>query len=362
MQLVIKMDILEKPPVGVEPLYELLRTTSKHYKLFCIFYAAMNIRLFDCLESPKNPRELSEALGVDSRLVHVLCEVLTDLGFLKKRGGSYMNTKIADTYLKRNSIYSQYEVLMNLQGGFKLWENLTDILKNGPVRADEQDFFHDNMIHALAAEHLTGELQKTVEIVKRLPEFRRARSLLDLGGGHGLYAIAFAMVNPNLKAYVFDLPEVIKDTKAYIKRFGADRIETIEGNLFTDNLGKHDIIFFSYNPAGKNPNIVPKIHASLNDGGLFISKHAFYHKGEGSKNRLLDLEWNLTTWKGIKKGDKIYSFIGDLNYEDYLKLLKEYFTIKKIIKPEKFGSISLYEFGDTLDSKIIIAKKRTSLK
>ena len=33
--------------------------------------------------------------------------------------------------------------------------------------------------------------------------------MIDLGGGHGLYAIALAALNPALEAYVFDLPLVI---------------------------------------------------------------------------------------------------------------------------------------------------------
>lgn len=359
--MVIRRDILlEEPRVGAEPLYELLGTCSKHYKIFCILHTAVSVRLFDHLDSLKSADELSEELGIDPELTHILCEVLVTLGLLEKQNRFYRNTEISGIYLKTDSVYSQYEVLRNLQGGFRLWENLTDVLKNGPIRVHEQAFFQDNLIHALAAEVLSGELQRTVRIIAELPEFQKAKSLLDLGGGHGLYAIAFTRMNPNLKAYIFDLPGVIKDTETYIKRFAADRVEVIAGNLFTDDLGNgYDIIFFSYNPGGKNPDLVPKIHAALNDGGLFISKHAFYRKGEGSKDLLLDVEWNLSAFEGVKKGSKIYSFAGDLSYEDYLELLERYFSVKRIVEANEFGCTHLSKFGDTLDSKIIIAKKKS---
>ena len=95
----------------------------------------------------------------------------------------------------------------------------------------------------------------------------------------------------------------------------------------------------------------------MNDEGLFINKHAFYHKEECSKDPLLDIEWNLLAFSGVKKGKKIYSFKGDLTFEDYIKLLRKHFSIIKIIDTPHFAGYPLSKLGDTLDSKIIVAKK-----
>ncbi|ADP77363.1 O-methyltransferase family 2 [Methanothermus fervidus DSM 2088] len=359
--MVTKKNILLKKPkiTDVKKLYDILGSSSKYYKLFCVLYTATSLNLFDNLEEFKKPKDLSDKIGTHPRLTHILCEVLSNIGLLNKKKDKYKNTKIAELFLKTDSDYSQIEVIKNLYNGFKIWERLPSIMKSGPLHIDEEDFFEDNLIHALAAEILTGELQDTVNIVARLPEFQKARKLLDLGGGHGLYSIAFTTLNPNLKAYVFDFPNVIKDTRKYLETFNADRVKVIEGNFFVDDIGSgYDIIFFSYNPGGKNPKLVPKIHKALNDGGIFITKHAFYKKGEGSKDPLLDLEWNLTKFEGVKKKDKIYSFEGDLYYEDYLELLKKYFSIVDIVESKKFSRLPLYKFGDVLDSKIIICKKQ----
>lgn len=357
----IKGDVLlDEPQVSAKQLYDLLGACSRHYKIFCILYAALKIKLFDHLETLKNTDVLSEELGIASELTLILCEVLVSIGLLERQNRSFKNTKISDTYLKSNSLYYQHEVLNNIQGGFRLWDNLSEILRNGPIMINEYNIFQDNLIHALAAEILGGELQKTMDIIAEFPSFQKAKTLLDLGGGHGLYAIAFTRINPYLKAYVFDFPNVIKDTQAYINKFAAERVDVITGNLFTDDLGNgYDIIFFSYNPGGKNPDLVPKIHAALSDGGLFITKHAFYKRNEGSKGLLLDMEWNLTAFKGVKKGSKMYSFAGDLTYEDYLELLEKYFTLEKIAEANEFGGSRLSKFGDTLDSKIIIARKKS---
>lgn len=187
---------------------------------------------------------------------------------------------------------------------------------------------------------------------------KKAKRLLDLGGGHGLYAIAFTKLNPNLKAYVFDFPDVLEHTKKNIKKFNAERVEAIPGNFFTDDIGKgYDIVFFAYNPGGKNPTLVPKIHSSLKNGGLFINKHVFYCKEEGSKNPLLDIEWSMIAWTGVKKRKRIYSFEGDLTFKDYIELLEKYFSILKIIDSPEFAGYPLSKLGDALDAKIIVAKK-----
>ena len=242
---------------------------------------------------------------------------------------------------------------------FRSLEDLLFIDPDGPIRVDEEEIFENNLVFSLASEALCGELQRTVSIISEIPEFRKARRLLDLGGGHGLYAIAATAMNPDLRAVVYDLPEVVEQAKIYIKQFNASRVETVSGNFFEDDMGSgYDVVQLFYNPAGKNPWMIPKIHSCLTDDGIFISKHAFYNRKDRSKSSLMDLEWNLTSFRGMTKGEKIYSFEGDLFFEDYLKLLGEYFTILKIIESQQFAGYPLSKFGDALDSKIIVAKKK----
>lgn len=209
--------LLNEPAVSAKSLYSILNNCSKSFKTFCILYTAMNIRMFDNLATPKTEKELCKNLGIDPDLTHNICKVLTDIGLIEKKNGFYKNTEISNLYLRTDSPLSQYQVLKNLKKGFQLWEKLEDILKNGPVRINEEKFFED-FIHSHASEALCRELQRTVNIIAEIPEFKRAKKLLDLGGGHGLYAIAFTKLNPNLKACIYDFPDVIEDTKTYIKK------------------------------------------------------------------------------------------------------------------------------------------------
>ena len=70
-------------------------------------------------------------------------------------------------------------------------------------------------------------------------DLKGASRLLDLAGGPGTYAIAFAKANPQLNAVVFDLGHTIKLTQEFIKAAGMeDRVTTQAGNCLEDTFGK----------------------------------------------------------------------------------------------------------------------------
>jgi len=348
------------PPVDVAPLYGFLSSCSAGFKQFCALSAAVNLKIFDLIDRHQTVDSLAGATRADRLMLEDLCEILTDQGFLERVSEGYRNTPLSRTFLAENSTWYQGEVIKNFIFGFQLWERLAQICQNGPITLNPLDLFGgNNFIRALQAEILTGELQRTVSIVSAIPEFGSAENLLDLGGGHGLHAIAFSKVNPRLNAVIFDLPPLEQYARSLIEQYQAMNVRFVSGNMFADDFGKeYDVVFFSYNPGGKNRAMLEKIHGSLKVGGLFITKHVFYRENEGSKNRLCDLEWKLTAISGLEKGKHIYSFPGDLSFEEYLTLLEQRFTILKLVEASEFAKPPLNKFGDIFDSVIIVGRKK----
>ena len=156
---------------------------------------------------------------------------------------------------------------------------LKEILRTGakaPDPIERNNVFGRNFTYAMAQGALRGSLHRTVEAVSALPEFKGMKTLLDLGGGHGLYAIALCRLNPELCATIFDLPSVIETTKEYIVQFGMKkRIEISSGDFNRDDIGKgYDMILASdvlYRD--REQLILQKIHKALNKNGLAILKH-----------------------------------------------------------------------------------------
>lgn len=354
-----KENLSQLPGVKVDFLYGLLEKASAGYKQFRALKAALNIGLFDRMKIPKTIGQLCLEMNTHEGVTQSLCDLLVHMGLLDDTDGCVQNTAVSATYLVTDSPFFQGEVLKDIQNGFTIWDHLDQALAEGPLKVHELDFFQNNTIHSLAAEIRTGELQNTVAAVSKRPEFKEAEKLLDLGGGHGLYAMALCRENPGLQGVVFDFPNAAEDIKPYLEKFKPENVKFMPGNLFSDDWGQdYDIIFFSYNPGGKNRMIFEKINQSLKPGGLFVTKHAFYQKGEGGKAPLLDLEWNLTAFEGVSKDRHIYRFQGDLCFEDYLELMKQYFARIEIMEASDFADPPLAKFGDRLDSKIILAQKK----
>lgn len=73
------------------------------------------------------------------------------------------------------------------------------------------------------------------------------RRLLDVGGGSGAYAIAFAQANPEPRAEVLDLAPVCRIADRHIREAGLEaRVQTKTGDLTKDEFGAgYDLILLS---------------------------------------------------------------------------------------------------------------------
>jgi cyclopropane fatty-acyl-phospholipid synthase-like methyltransferase len=102
------------------------------------------------------------------------------------------------------------------------------------------------------------------------------RRVLDLGGGSGAYAMAFARAQPGLEVTVFDLPTVTPLTRRYVAQGGMqDRIHTRDGDLRNDPYGaRYDLVFVSaichMNGSDENRAMLRRVREALAPGGRAV--------------------------------------------------------------------------------------------
>jgi ubiquinone/menaquinone biosynthesis C-methylase UbiE len=158
------------------------------------------------------------------------------------------------------------------------WSKLNVAIKTGkPTAYDnaEEEVDEKRLREFIRAMHNIGVVQAG-EICEEL-HLKKYRSLLDLAGGQGTYAVRFVKENPKMKAVVFDLPEVIKITRDHIKESGMKgKVATKAGDCLKDSFGKelYDIVFVSnllhiYKP-GENRKILKKCWDSLLKKGIVV--------------------------------------------------------------------------------------------
>ncbi|KKG17013.1 SAM-dependent methlyltransferase [Methanosarcina sp. 2.H.T.1A.6] len=353
------VDLMQKPVVDSDRFFKLVDSSVQGLRECKLIAAAFELGVFEALKVPLSAGVLAKKLGCDPVLMPHFCESLHSLGFLDRfeegaheeeenaqmkeksegesedgsegknpdpgkqnSGAVYLVSELSATYLLENSPFSQQHYLADRLRNVELWVRLPQIMKSGPEIVEKGPFFGE-VVQCMAENARCGLLQETVRVVQENVDFTNVKKLLDLGGGHGLYAIAFAKLNENLQAFVFDLPPVTQKTKDFIEKYGASRVDIIPGDFFNDEIGGgYDVIFSSFNPGGKVPSLIPKISEALTPGGVFVTRQVQDEKMKSSP--LLSLDWNLWTFEDVKKGGSGYSFENSVPFTEYIEMLGSY--------------------------------------
>lgn len=245
---------------------------------FRMAHSAIQFGVFDALsEGPRPLSELAEETGLDPHSLGILLNALANFGYVEARDGSFANTAMTEKWLTRQS-QSSVADFIHWWGVlvFKFWEeNIEGVLREGkPAESiyqwlDRQPRGWEIAQAGFEAASMTA-LNEVVDAV-RLPD--SSRKILDIGGGHGLYAIELCRRIPNLSAVVFDLPSALGRAHENIRRHDlAARVTTKPGDYIEDDLGDgYDaVLLFNVihaHDAQVNTQLLRRAAASLRPSG-----------------------------------------------------------------------------------------------
>ena len=329
--------VLNYPPVNPSAISELAQSVEK----FIVLATAVELNIFDSFKKPKSAKEVAKELYLDERITKKICNALVASGFLREVNGKYTLTKVSKIFLLSDSLFYQGNLIkLYKKTREERWNKLGEALRKGSLGFQRyHSVFDESFILAMAEGAVRWDLPRTVEIIRELPEFKKARKLLDLGGGHGLYALAFKEANPELDAYVFDLPQVIE----VAKKFVGNRVKLIAGDFTKDEIGSgYDIIFASdvfYKPREELIQILRNVHASLSDDSMLITKH-----------------WHIDDL--IEDSTAVFF---DLMFAIFDEVDRVYSTPEfcDILESCRFEIVDIVDVGESYSpSKIVIAKRR----
>lgn len=243
----------------------------------CALHAGVKLDLFTHLQGRcAGADELAAALGTDNRALEMLLNALAALGLLKKEGETYADTSFAAEYLSRTSSNYIGHIIMHHHHLMEGWARLDEAVTNGaPVRARASHVDDAQVRQSFLMGMFDLAMQLAPKIVPEI-DLSGRRSLLDLGGGPGTYAIHFCLHNPQLNAVVYDLPTTRPLTEQTIQRFGlGERIMFNDGDYIRGEIeGRYDVAWLSHILHGESPRgcavILEKAIASLEPGGMIM--------------------------------------------------------------------------------------------
>jgi SAM-dependent methyltransferase len=193
--------------------------------------------------------ELRLELGLAERPAVVLLTALRALGLLVcDAGGRFDLSELAREHLVPGSGFdiSGYIGLAAESPGVR--EMVERLRSNRPAAGKPErpgtafiyrEGIESAMEYEAAARRLTLALAGRARIVapllaQRLP-LDGARQVLDVGGGTGIYSIAWLRQQPALQAVVWDRPEVLKVAAEMAAAYGVpDRLACVPGDMFQD--------------------------------------------------------------------------------------------------------------------------------
>lgn len=282
--------------------------------------AATELSLFRHTRDPVTAEDLAVRLGTDPVLTAMLCDCLEDMGLLEASEKGYRSTAETGTYLDPDSPRYQGTVLSNAFERMNTWTHLTSIVHDGPEKTSAEEVYGDRWLNAIAESSMCGGIALTVSVVESAVDLPREGTFLDLGGGHGLYTVAFLHRHPGLKGYLFDRPAMVPIAERTFAEYGCDAV-AVPGDFYKDDLGgPYDVVFSSFNHSVSDSSLCNKVFSSVKPSGLLILRR---HLRLAQPDPLIVMEWNLRIRDGDRKGGIRYCGSWLPTSEEYLERMGE---------------------------------------
>jgi hypothetical protein len=255
---------------------EVLRL-SQNFMESRIMLSGAELNLFSILNpAPLSAQEVASRIGADLRALIVLLDALSAIGLLVKQRGTYQCTTSVSPFLSEDAPNSVLPMVLHAAHLWQRWSGLTDAVRGTRVSKD-------GVKSSQSAEDLRAFIgAMDVIATPRAREIVAAvnpgssKTLLDVGGALGTYTIAFLQAVPEMKATLFDKPEVVAMARERLSKAEVlNRVTLVPGDFYQDEFPHgHDLAFVSaiihQNSLGQNLDLFNKVLRSLNRRGRII--------------------------------------------------------------------------------------------
>jgi SAM-dependent methyltransferase len=278
---VIPENLFERLLLAIKLVPTPIFDTQVAFLLARTIMAGAKLGIFEALASgPLSAAEVAMSCKTDAGATTKLLNALVGAGYLRAKKERYSLAPVARKWLLKDSPRSIYDKMVF---HFTEWEwtaNYEAYVRTGrPLN-----------IHELLSDEAWGVYQRGMraivgfqahEVVWRTPMPKNARTMLDIGGSHGYFSVAFCRRYPGLSAVVLDLAEAVRHAAPILAKEGmGDRVVHRVGNALTHDLGAEawDLILISqfvhHFDDATNRDLVQRAARALRSGGFLAIQDA----------------------------------------------------------------------------------------
>lgn len=283
--------------------------------LLQVLNVGLQLDVFSLLKDKMTAERLAFDNGWDLTTLKLFLQVLKESGYVTKEAGEYQASEKAQYYLVKDSFWClDYLVLDKFKAG-NLDFQLYYALKQGEAFDSSEPNWNPERLRKIGVNSLLSSFWEVIDAC----DLSKAQRLLDLGGGHGFYSIAFAEKYPQLKAVVFDLDAVIPIAEKTISYFGLEeRVTAKAGSFLTDDLetGFDVVLCSNILHSDKRKIVLDKVYQALPAGGKIIVKNRVSDCADNLVNALSKLEWHLRGGRELYTQSDWHNFIAEPGFRN----------------------------------------------
>lgn len=255
--IIVTLPPLSVPTLDPTPIFDYFRG---HYGSELLSAAVVHFRVFEHLaKGPRSFDALRGELGLEQRPAVVLLTALRAMGLLTTDAAGRLELT---AWSREFLVGPPFEIsgYIALEADSPGVQNMIERLRTNrpagmkPEEAGAAFIYREGVASAMEKEAearrltlaLAGRARNVAPVLAERFPMAEARVLLDVGGGTGLYGIAFLRKNPQLRAIVWDRPEVLKVASELAAAHGVtDRLECRPGDMFSDSVPQADVVLLS---------------------------------------------------------------------------------------------------------------------
>ena len=292
---------------------------------------ASELGLFEVLGDDELSRaELAAALDADERGLGSFLGYLEAQGYVAEDGGYYRNTTTSRKWLAdRDGTNVGPWFVFWCELVFPFWsDHLETVVREGAPPKTIYEWFDEEPSRWNLAQRGFRSAASVLadEVGRKVDVSGDATRLLDVGGGHGLYAVELCRRRPGLSATVFDYPEALALAREEIRAAGlGDRMDVRGGDYWTDDMGDGYDLALVFNvihahDAAENVRLFERVADALAPGGRIVVLDQF----EGSARtpvgaaglNFVGLTYHVTLGAEVHPYESVVDWLRSAGFED----------------------------------------------
>jgi hypothetical protein len=254
-------------------------------------------------EGPQSAEELAAKIGAQPGPLYRLMRATASVGVLAEGpDGGFSQTPMSAVLSTNGSPSLRGWAIMNSQDWHMLgWEHLEYCVRTGKQALE--DIYGKHAFEFFAEESVAGVFNQAMTDLSRLDSravaeaysFEGMRSIVDVGGGHGLLLATILQRHSHLTGTLYEMPVVVEGAKQGALGPVMDRCTLVAGDMFASVPAGADCYIMKHIihdwPDETSIGLLKNCRQGVNAGGKLLVVDAVIDPGNGFNfAKFLDLE------------------------------------------------------------------------